>query len=68
MNTLTINDIPASTDLDRESMADIHGGRMKIPGQHVNGNLLTSPDGEPVDVYVDGVLQNSVTDGFYHTR
>jgi len=27
---------------------------------------LTTADGDPVDVVVDGVLQNSVTDGYYH--
>jgi len=40
---------------------------MKLPGQTVSpGSLLTSPDGEPVSVYVDGVLINSVRDGFVH--
>jgi hypothetical protein len=68
MNTLTIDDIAASTDLDCKSMADIHGGRIKLPGQHMNGTLLMTPDGEPVEVSVDGVSQNSVTDGFYHVR
>ncbi|ACC70374.1 hypothetical protein PPMP20_32430 [Paraburkholderia phymatum] len=68
MKTLIIHDLSASTELDSKTMADIHGGRMKIPGQHNNGTILVSPDGEPVDVYVDGVLQNSVGDGFYHTH
>jgi hypothetical protein len=67
MNMLTIKDLPESKELDHDLMADVHGGRMKLPGQHVStGNLLTSPDGEPVSVYVDGVLVNSVRDGFYH--
>jgi len=40
---------------------------MKLPFQTVSpANLLTSPDGEPVSVYVDGVLINSVRDGFVH--
>ncbi|WP_233850340.1 hypothetical protein [Paraburkholderia sp. HD33-4] len=65
MNTLSINDIPNSAELDHEEMTHIQGGRMKLPGQHV-GSILTTADGDPVDVYVDGVLQNSVTDGFYH--
>lgn len=66
MNALIINDLAKSIDMEREEMAAISGGRMKIIGQHTNGTLLTSADGEPVSVYVDGVLQNSVTDGFYH--
>jgi hypothetical protein len=37
---------------------------MKLPGQHNNSNLLMSPDGEPVSVYVDGLLINSVTSGY----
>ena len=65
MTALHIADIPSSIDLDPESMADIHGGRMKLIGP-VNGSLLTTADGDPVDVVVDGVLQNSVTDGYYH--
>jgi hypothetical protein len=66
MKALTIVDLSTSIDLDRDAMAEIHGGRMKIIGQHANGAILTSPDGEPVSVYVDGVLQNSVGDGYYH--
>ncbi|NUY02623.1 hypothetical protein [Paraburkholderia youngii] len=65
MNTLTIDDIQNCAELDRQEMTTIQGGRMKLPGQHV-GSILTSADGDPVGVYVDGVLQNSVTDGFYH--
>jgi hypothetical protein len=68
MKALTIKDIPDSTDLDSESMANIHGGRIKLPGQHLNGSLLTTADGDPVEVTVDGVSQNSVTDGFYHVH
>lgn len=66
MNALTISDLSMSIDLDRESMAEVHGGRIKIIGQHGNGTILTSADGDPVGVYVDGVLQNSVGDGYYH--
>lgn len=65
MNTLTINDLQKSVELDHREMSDIQGGRMKIIGQPA-GALLTSADGDPVGVYVDGVLQNSVTDGYYH--
>jgi hypothetical protein len=38
---------------------------MKLPGVS-GGSILTSADGAPVGVYVDGVLQNSVVDGYYH--
>ncbi|QBR04338.1 hypothetical protein [Paraburkholderia pallida] len=65
MNTLTINDLEESGELDHQEMSNILGGRMKIIGQPA-GSLLTSPDGDPVGVYVDGMLQNSVTDGYYH--
>jgi hypothetical protein len=67
MNMLMIKDLPESKELDHNLMADVHGGRMKLPGQRVStGNLLTTPDGDPVSVYVDGLLVNSVTDGYYH--
>lgn len=66
MKALSITDLCTSTDLDHEAMAEIQGGRMKIIGQHANGAILTSADGDPVGVYVDGVLQNSVGDGYYH--
>ena len=52
------------------SAGDCHfvtGGMMKLPFQNVSpSQLLTTPDGEPVSVYVDGVLINSVSDGFVH--
>jgi hypothetical protein len=66
MKALTIMDLAMSIDLDSKAMADIQGGRMKLIGQHANGAILTSADGDPVGVYVDGVLQNSVGDGYYH--
>ncbi|HTR07783.1 MAG TPA: hypothetical protein VMJ11_14275 [Paraburkholderia sp.] len=65
MNTLTIHDLQKSVELDQKETANIQGGRMKIIGQHP-GSLLTSADGDPVGVYVDGVLENSVDDGYYH--
>jgi len=52
-------------ELDRKAKAAVHGGRMKLASQHTGG-LLTSPDGDPVSVYVDGVLVNSVSDGYVH--
>jgi hypothetical protein len=65
MNTLTINDLQHIAELDHLEMTTIQGGRMKLIGQRT-GSLLTTADGDPVGVYVDGVLQNSVTDGYYH--
>jgi len=47
MSTLTIKNPATSSEMDRESMSDIHGGRMKIIGQPANGTVLTLPDGEP---------------------
>ncbi|MFL9999242.1 hypothetical protein SAMN05444172_5434 [Burkholderia sp. GAS332] len=65
MNTLNIHDLDKSVELDHEEMAEIQGGRMKLPGVS-GGSILTSADGDPVGVYVDGMLQNSVVDGYYH--
>lgn len=65
MNTLAIKDIPMIEELDQKATAAVHGGRMKLGSQHTGG-LLTSPDGDPVSVYVDGVLINSVSDGYVH--
>ena len=66
MKTLTIHDLDTSVELDHKEMAAIQGGRMKLPGGSGAGSILTSADGDPVGVYVDGVLQNSVVDGYYH--
>ncbi len=66
MKILAIKDLASfNEDLDREAMAAIHGGRMKLPFQRASTEgLATSPDGDPVSVYVDGVLVNSVADGY----
>ncbi|HJV71473.1 hypothetical protein [Ideonella sp.] len=67
MKALTIKDLPETRQLSHDAMSNVHGGRMKLPFQRTSTNgLLTSPDGEPVSVYVDGVLVNSVTDGYVH--
>ena len=67
MKTLTITDLDAAEDLDAKAMFGIHGGRMKLPFQRVSTDqLLTTADGDPVSVYVDGVLINSATDGYVH--
>jgi hypothetical protein len=67
MNTLIIKDLAVTEELDHEAMATTQGGMRKLPFQRAStSDLLTSPDGEPVSVYVDGVLTNSVTDGYVH--
>jgi hypothetical protein len=54
-----------STQLSEEECAAVAGGRMKLPFQQASiNNLLMTPDGEPVQVYVDGVLINSVSTGY----
>jgi len=66
MKILIIKDLSSfSKDLAQEAMAAVHGGRMKLPFQRAStDNLLTSPEGDPVAVSVDGVLVNSVTTGY----
>lgn len=67
MKILTIKDLPVAEQLDADAMSAVRGGMMKLPFQRVSADrLLTSSDGEPVSVYVDGVLVNSVTDGYVH--
>ena len=67
MKTLIIKDLALTEELDRKAMATVQGGMRKLPFQRAStSDLLTSPDGEPVSVYVDGVLTNSVTDGYVH--
>ena len=63
--TVTIQDLSRDDELDRAAMAAVQGGRQKLPGQHADpSQLLTSVDGDPVDVYVNGVRVNSVTTGY----
>ncbi|RJG00395.1 hypothetical protein [Noviherbaspirillum sedimenti] len=66
MKILIIKDLSSfSEDLAQEAMAAVHGGRMKLPFQRATADsLLTSPQGDPVAVYVDGVLVNSVSTGY----
>lgn len=65
MSTLTIKDLPHNEELDRAARKAIRGGMMKLPFQRYSvDSLLTTPDGDPVSVYVDGVLVNSVTTGY----
>lgn len=63
MTAIVIDDLSEVGLLDQKSMAQIKGGRMKLP---LNDNLLkrnwlTSPDGDPVDVYVDGLRVTPVS-------
>jgi hypothetical protein len=65
MKTLMITDLSKTEELDRKAMTAVQGGRQKLPFQRVSPDqLLTKPDGDPVLVYVDGVLVNSVTTGY----
>jgi hypothetical protein len=69
MSNIVIHDLDESKELDAKAMSKISGGRMKLPGRQVaTGNFLATPDGEPIDVYVDGVLTNSVTTGYAPRR
>ena len=60
--TVTIQDLSRDDELDRAAMAAVQGGMRKLPFQRPN-QPLTTPDGKPVDVYVDGVPVNSVATG-----
>jgi hypothetical protein len=65
MSTLKIDDLPQAAALDRAAMAAVGGGMMKRPFQRESiHDLLMTPDGDPVDVYVDGVRINSVSTGY----
>ena len=56
---------PAQVELSAQDCAAVSGGMMKLPQQRVNpSQLLTTPDGDPVQGYVDGVLINSVSTGY----
>lgn len=65
MSKIVIHDLVESKELDAKAMSKISGGRMKIPGRQIaTGSFLATPDGEPIDVYVDGILTNSVSTGY----
>ena len=65
MKSVTIKDLTKTEELDHEAMDAINGGMRKLPFQRYSiGDLLTTPDGEPVTVVVDGVVINSVTTGY----
>ena len=63
--TVTIKDLSKNEELDREAMAVVQGGMRKLPVRRADPNqLLTTAGGEPVQVYVNGVLINSVSTGY----
>ncbi|MDB5921384.1 MAG: hypothetical protein JWN13_320 [Betaproteobacteria bacterium] len=66
MKSLTIKDLSKTEELDHEAMAAVHGG-MKCLVHYTKeqlDRLSKGPDGDPVDVYVNGALVNSVTTGY----
>jgi hypothetical protein len=65
MKNLSIKDLTKTEELDEKAMGAVHGGMRKLPFQRASiGDLLMTPDGEPVTVVVDGVVINSVTTGY----
>ena len=67
MTTLLIKELPVAEVLDGKVMVAVRGGMRKLPFQRVStSGVLTTLDGDPVSVYVDGVLTNSETDGYVH--
>ena len=63
--TVTIKDLSRNEELDRAAMAAAQAaGRNFHFNTSPRTSSLTTPDGEPVHVYVDGVPVNSVTTGY----
>lgn len=50
-------------EMSAQDCEAVAGGRINIRSENLH-SLIKSPDGDPMAVYVDGVLQNSVVDGF----
>jgi hypothetical protein len=64
--SLKINNISLIEELSDEAATAISGGRAKLPWEtYDKAPGLTSADGEPVQVYVDGVHVNSVSTGYF---
>lgn len=63
--SLKINNIPLMEELSDEAATAISGGRFKKPLETVTNPGLSTVDGDPVQVYVDGILVNSVITGYY---
>ena len=65
MKTVMLKDLSRNEELDPKAMAGVRGGRINEP-KPGRVKLLTSADGDPVAVYVDGILINDVGDGYVH--
>jgi hypothetical protein len=53
-------------DLSAHQCDAVAGGRMKQVSAVPPAKLLTTADGDPVAVYVDGISINSPADGYVH--
>ncbi len=60
-----ISNLPPVEELSDEALSAIAGGRYKKLLSETSTVGLSSPDGDPIDVYVDGVRVNSVATGYY---
>ncbi|MBE9168612.1 hypothetical protein IQ238_14210 [Pleurocapsales cyanobacterium LEGE 06147] len=67
INSLKISELSLIEELSDESAAAISGGRINLNQFQTFSEplpkLITS-DGDPIDVYIDGVRVNSVDTGF----
>ena len=63
--SLKINNIPLMEELSDEAATAISGGIYRRPWETVTNPGLSSVDGDPVQVYVDGIPVNSVSTGYY---
>ena len=63
MKTLTSKDLPKTDELDDQALSAVQGGMINLHRYDIGG-MLTNQLGDPVAVYVDGLLINSVTTGY----
>ena len=63
--SLKISELSLREELSDEAATAISGGRFKKPWETVVNPGLSSVDGDPVQVYVDGIRVNSVSTGYY---
>jgi hypothetical protein len=64
-NSGKINDIPFIEEFSDKSATAILGGRMKEPFVKDKDPGRLSPDGEPIQFIIDGVVVNSVSTGTF---
>jgi hypothetical protein len=67
INSLKIDELSSIEELSDESATAISGGRINLNQfKTISEPLpkLITPDGDPIDVYIDGVRVNSVSTGF----